>query len=184
MHLEQSLLLAIRHQLSVFGYSESVIDSQESEITNFCESLIQSADHEMRRDKLNIDADIPKYKYYMYINNPVDMPFPTWQDPNDPKASAWFNDYRFGKRGIIFDTFESDQDWDRALRSRDVATLTAIYDEVVKFAKTTPVPSDVVRFIEDTPKNIANEDWESLKWNHIVDAYCDYDEDEYVIYNG
>lgn len=185
MKKEQSLLLMIRHQLSVLGYSEDIIESQEPAIANFCKLLVESAEFELARNEIT-DMEISNntYKYYMYINNPDDFPKPDYIDLIEPSAAAWFDSYKFSDFGIIFDTFETDSDWQLAVESRDIAALTAIYNEVVKFAKTRPVPAEVVRFIENTPKKIISKNWNDLMYNGIVDAYCDQSRDEYVVYNG
>ena len=185
MEKEQSLLLMIRHQLSVVGYSEDIIESQEPAIANFCKLLVESAEFELVRNEItNTEISNNTYKYYMYINNPADFPKPDHIDLTNPNAAAWFDSYKFSDRGIIFDTFETDSDWQIAVESRDIAALTAIYNEVVKFAKTRPVPLEIVRFIENTPKRIISRNWDNLMYNGIVDAYCDQSRDEYVVYNG
>ena len=45
MNKEQSLLLAVRHQMSVLGYSEKVIDWAEPKIANLCALIIDGADY-------------------------------------------------------------------------------------------------------------------------------------------
>ena len=52
MKKEQSLLLMIRHQLSVLGYSEDIIESQEPAIANFCKLLVESAEFELARNEI------------------------------------------------------------------------------------------------------------------------------------
>ena len=105
MKKEQSLLLMIRHQLSVLGYSEDIIESQEPAIANFCKLLVESAEFELARNEIT-DMEISNntYKYYMYINNPDDFPKPDYIDLIEPSAAAWFDSYKFSDFGIIFDT--------------------------------------------------------------------------------
>jgi hypothetical protein len=185
MNKEQSLLLAVRHQLSVLGYSEAVIDWAEPKISNFCALCIDGADYQttyldaVKQDivKASMPAiESSKYSYYMYINNTSAAPMPSYHD-----ASSWEH-YKNKDHGFIFDTFESESDWQNALAEKDVVVLKEIYDEVVKFAVTKPVPGEVVSFIKNTPALIATLDWDALAYNGIVDAYCDQDADEYVVY--
>jgi hypothetical protein len=182
MTKEQCLLLAVRHQLSVLGVEESIIDSNDASIFNFCKLLVQSIELETKQKSVSTvvaPLDPSKYKYYMYINNPQAFP------GSESYPEEWLKGYKDSDHGIIFDTFESNSDWTIAVESRDVATMKAIYDEVVKFAKSRPVPQDLVNFIECTPTNITNRNWNALSdYNGIVDAYCDEGEDEYVIYKG
>lgn len=61
MNNEQSLLLAIRHQMSVLGYSESDINAQDQAIEHFTKLLIQSVEKEWKTElrRLNrIQPDI------------------------------------------------------------------------------------------------------------------------------
>ncbi len=180
---EQSILLTIRRQLSTLGYSESIIDSQTDVIENFANQLISSADilHTALFAKESItelDATRrPEYKYYMYINNPSAC---TWLDEEYLNSPEWAESYRNSIRGFIFDTFESECDWEMALEARDLNTLHAIYGEVYEFCKTNPVPSEVESFLQNTPKLLAARNWDELRYNGIVDAYCDQDTAEYI----
>jgi len=191
MNKEQSLLLAVRHQLSVLGYSEAVIDWAEPKISNFCALCIDGADYQttyldaVKQDivKASMPAvESSKYSYYMYINNPDAAPLPSYYDASDAKQVASWEHYKNSNHGFIFDTFETDSDWETALAEKDVVVLKSIYDEVVKFAVTKPVPGEVVSFITNTPTYIATSDWGALAYNGIVDAYCDQDASEYVVY--
>jgi hypothetical protein len=191
MNKEQSLLLAVRHQLSVLGYSEAVIDWAEPNITNFCALCIDGADWQskhleaFKQDVLRAAVTIvesSKYSYYMYINNPSAAPMPSYYDASDAKQVASWEHYKNSNHGFIFDTFETDSDWQTAWAEKDVTILKAIHDEVVKFALTKPVPEEVVSFITNTPTYIATSDWDALAYNGIVDAYCDQDASEYVVY--
>jgi len=178
---EQSILLALRYQLATLGYSELVIDQQDEAILNFAKLLIKSADiiTEPKTTKIKparTEAD-DTYKYYMYINNPDAC---TWLNEMYPDKPEWVDSYRKSINGFIFDTFESDSDWDTAVATKDLDTCQEIYDEVLKFCKTNPVPHEVITFIEDTPKLLAKQDWRNLEYNGIVDAYCDQSENEYV----
>ena len=191
MNKEQSLLLAVRHQLSVLGYSEAVIDWAEPKISNFCALCIDGADYQTNYlDAVKQDivkASMPvvessKYSYYMYINNPAAAPLPSYYDASDAKQVASWEHYKNSDHGFLFDTFETESDWKTALAEKDVVVLKSIYDEVVKFAVTKPVPQEVVSFIKNTPAYIATLNWDALEYNGIVDAYCDQDADEYVVY--
>lgn len=178
---EQSILLALRYQLAALGYPESVIDSQDDVILNFAKMLIASSDI-VNQPKIpktkpaRTEAD-DTYKYYMYINNPDAC---TWLDEMYPNNKEWIDSYRKSIKGFIFDTFESESDWDTAVATKDLDTCQEIYDEVLKFCKTNPVPHEVISFIEDTPKLLAKQDWRNLEYNGIVDAYCDQSIDEYI----
>ena len=178
---EQSILLTLRHQLAALGYPESVIDSQEDVILNFSKMLITSADivnqpKTLKTTPARTESD-DTYMYYMYINNPAAC---TWLEEMYPDKKEWIDSYRNSIKGFIFDTFESDCDWDRAVNAKDIDTCQEIYDEVLKFCKTNPVPHEVITFIEKTPNRLANRDWRELQYNGIVDAYCDQSVDEYV----
>ena len=179
---EQSILLTLRHQLAALGYPESVIDSQEDVIINFAKMLIASSDianqPKTTKTKPARTAADDTYMYYMYINNPDEC---TWLDEMYPDDPEWIDSYRKSVRGFIFDTFEWDSDWNRAVEAKDIDTCQEIYDEVLKFCKTNPVPHEVITFIEDTPKLLAKQDWRNLEYNGIVDAYCDQSIDEYVM---
>jgi hypothetical protein len=191
MNKEQSLLLAVRHQLSVLGYSEAVIDWAEPKISNFCALCIDGADHQT--NYLNavkqdiVKASMPtvessKYSCYMYINNPSAAPLPSHYDVSNLGDIASWEHYKNSDHGFLFDTFETESDWQTALVEKDVVVLKSIYDEVVKFAVTKPVPEEVVSFIKNTPAYIATLNWSALEYNGIVDAYCDQDVSEYVVY--
>lgn len=158
MNNEQSLLLAIRHQMSVLGYSESDIDAQDQAIEHFAKLLIQSVDIEKRAQ--TVTPSTVSYKYYMHIN--------------DPNFSTFEHD-------ALMCTFESDSDWIKAVRNKDIDTCIAIHREVEKFCKTHKVPCAVFDFVKSTPVKLATQNWKTLnECPYIVDAYCDEDSDEYV----
>jgi len=113
---EQSILLALRYQLATLGYSELVIDQQDAAILNFAKLLIASADivsqpKWTKTKPARIESD-DTYKYYMYINNPDAC---MWLEEMYPDKPEWIDSYRKSIKGFIFDTFESDCDWDTAL---------------------------------------------------------------------
>ena len=179
---EQSILLALRYQLAALGYPESVIDSQDDVILNFAKMLIASSEivnqpKTLKTTPARTESD-DTYKYYMYINNPDAC---TWLDDIYADRKEWVDSYRKSIKGFIFDTFESDSDWDTAVETNDLDTLQEIYEEVLKFCKTNPVPHEVITFIKETPKRLAKQDWRNLKYNGIVDAYCDQSVDEFVM---
>jgi hypothetical protein len=189
MNKEQSLLLAIRHQMSVLGYSKKVIGWAEPKIANLCALLIDGADaHQLSVELFKQDfpfldmSDSSKYSCYMYINNPAGAPLPSYYNASDAKQVNSWEHYKNSDHGFIFDTFESGSDWQTALAEKDVTVLKLIYDEVVKFAEAKPVPQEIVNFIKNTPAYIATLNWSALEYNGIVDAYCDQDADEYVVY--
>jgi hypothetical protein len=189
MNKEQSLLLAVRHQMSVLGYSKKVIGWAEPKIANLCALLIDGADYHQasvelfKQDFPFLDmSDSSKYSCYMYINNPAAAPLPSYYDVSNLGDIASWEHYKNSDHGFLFDTFETDSDWQTALAEKDVVVLKEIYDEVVKFAVTKPVPGEVVSFIKNTPTLIATLNWDALQYNGIVDAYCDQDADEYVVY--
>ena len=158
MNNEQSLLLAIRHQMSVLGYSESDINAQDQAIEHFAKLLIQSVDIEKRAQM--ITPSTVGYKYYMHIN--------------DPNFSTFEHD-------ALMCTFESESDWVNAVRNKDIDTCIAIHREVEKFCKTHKVPCAVFDFVKSTPVKLATQNWKTLnECPYIVDAYCDEDSDEYV----
>lgn len=158
MNNEQSLLLAIRHQMSVLGYSESDIDAQDQAIEHFAKLLIQSVDIEKRAQM--VTPSTVGYKYYMHIN--------------DPNFSTFDHD-------ALMCTFESESDWIKAVRNKDIDTCIAIHREVEKFCKTHKVPCAVFDFVKSTPVKLATQNWKTLnECPYIVDAYCDEDSDEYV----
>lgn len=189
MNKEQSLLLAVRHQMSVLGYSEKVIDWAEPKIANLCALIIDGADYHQasielfKQDFPFLDmGDSSKYSCYMYINNPAAAPLPSYYDVSNLGDIASWENYKNSDHGFLFDTFETDSDWQTALAEKDVTVLKLIYDEVVKFALTKPVPKSVVSFIKNTPAHIEMLKWDQLEYNGIVDAYCDEDVSEYVVY--
>ena len=158
MKNEQSLLLAVRHQLAALGYTESEIDAQDSAIEYFAKLVVNSIDLERRRTTHNVDTT--GYDYYMHIN-----------DPN-------FSTCEFD---ALMSTFESDSDWVNAVRNKDIDTCIAIHQEVAKFCKTHRVPYAVFDFVQTTPAKLATQNWKTLnECPYIVDAYCDEDPDEYV----
>ena len=157
MRNEQSLLLAVRHQLSALGYTESEIDAQDSAIEHFAKLVINSINLERRRQTYK--PDTTGYEYYMHIN--------------DPNFSTWEHD-------ALMSTFDSPSDWSLAVERKDLATCNAIIGEVEKFCKTHRVPSAVVDFYKEMPALLAVEAWNELQYNGIVDAYCDEDSSEYV----
>lgn len=158
MNNEQSLLLAIRHQMSVLGYSESDINEQDQAIEHFAKLLIQSVDIKNRAQ--TVTPNTSGYNYYMHIN--------------DPNFSTWEHD-------ALMCTFESDSDWVKAVRNKDIDTCIAIHQEVDKFCKTHKVPCAVFDFVKSTPTKLATQNWKTLnECPYIVDAYCDEDSDEYV----
>lgn len=158
MNNEQSLLLAIRHHMSVLGYTESDIDSKEVMTQRFATDLIMSLTTPVPIKSSHNTA----YEYYMHIN-----------DPN------------FNGGGCSYDalmcTFESESDWEEAVYARDTETCNAIIAQVTEFCKTHRVPSAVVDFYKKMPKYVATRNWAELEeYIGIVDAYCDEDADEYV----
>lgn len=155
MKNEQSLLLAVRHQLSALGYAESEIDSQDSAITHFTKLIVNSID--LERHRQTYKPDTSGYEYYMHIN--------------DPNFSTWEHD-------ALMSTFEAD--WPEAIYRKDMATCNAIIGEVEKFCQTHRVPAAVVDFYKDTPALLAVEAWDKIEYTGIVDAYCDEDASEYV----
>ncbi len=189
MNKEQRLLVAVRHQMLVLGYSEKVIGWAEPKIANLCALIIDGADYHQASTEL-FKQDFPfldmddssKYSCYMYINNPIAAPLPSYYDVSNLGDIASWENYKNSDHGFLFDTFETDSDWQTALAEKDVTILKAIYDEVVKFALIKPVPREVVSFITNTPTYIATLNWSALEYNGIVDAYCDQDADEYVVY--
>ena len=52
MRNEQSLLLAVRHQLSALGYTESEIDAQDSAIEHFTKLIVNSIDMEKNQNEV------------------------------------------------------------------------------------------------------------------------------------
>ena len=186
MQKEQSLLLALRYHLSTLGYPESVIESQDPAISNFSKLLIQSVELESKRSADNVESNLTElppatdnYKYYMYINNP-DAWDSSEYDSKSIQSANWAKSYRYSDHGFLFDTFETDSDWQIALEARDVNTLNAIYNEVVTHCKHKKVPWAVYDFLKKTPMLLAKQVWNELKYNGIVDAYCDEDPSEYV----
>lgn len=188
MQKEQSLLLALRYHLSTLGYPESVIESQDPVISNFSKLLIQSVELESKRCADNVESNLTElpaatdnYKYYMYINNP-DAWDSSEYDSKSIQSAEWAKSYRYSDHGFLFDTFETDSDWERAINAQDIQTLNAIYNEVVEHCKRKKVPYEVYSFVRDTPALLKNPDWKQLKHKYfgIVDAYCDQDVDEYV----
>jgi hypothetical protein len=158
MKNEQSLLLAVRHQMSALGYTESEINAQDSAIEHFAKLVVASIDLERRRTSCK--PDTTGYKYYMHIN--------------DPNFSTWEHD-------ALMCTFESESDWKNAVRNKDIDTCIAIHREVEIFCKTHRVPCAVFDFVKSTPANLATQNWKTLnECPYIVDAYCDEDSDEYV----
>jgi hypothetical protein len=159
MNKEQSLVMAIRCQMAILGYSESDIDSQELEIEKFAKSIIQSVESEFISQTHT--PDVKGYQYYMYIN---DLTF----------NNQWEHD-------ALMSTFDGDSEWGRAVDERDIDTCCAIYKEVSEFCKTHRVPYEVFDFVQSTPAKLIAQDWTALEQcPYIVDAYCDQDEDEYV----
>jgi hypothetical protein len=159
MNKEQSLLLAIRQQLSALGYSESEINLQDEEISKFTSNIVKGIDFSRKLEVTEITHP-DSYKYYMHIN--------------DPNFSKWPHD-------ALMCTFESD--WLRALENEDIAACNAIILNVETFCKTHRVPKAVVNFYRNMPARLVNPDWFNLRWNSsngIVDAYCDDDESYYV----
>jgi hypothetical protein len=157
MNKEQSLLLAIRCQMSILGYSESDIDSCESEIDKFAKSIIQHADSKFINQPCTPNTH--GYQYYMHINNPL---FSTWE------------------HDALMSTFDGGE-WSRAVEERDINTCTAIYKEVAEFCKTHRVPDGVFNFVQTTLAKLIAQDWDALeRCPYIVDAYCDQGRDEYV----
>ncbi len=158
MNKEQSLLLAIRHQLSVLGYSENEINEYDGKIEKFVDGLIFDLSYEV------LDTVVPvpgvEYKYYMHINDPA-------------FNKNWAYD-------ALMCTFESECDWDRAVEHEDIATCKLIIAEVEKFCQTHRVPSSVVDFYKETPKKLIKPDWDDLQYVCIVDAFCDQGVSEYV----
>jgi hypothetical protein len=161
MTKEQSLLLAIRHQMSVLGYSESEINLQDEEISKFTSNIVKGIDFSRKPEVTEITYP-DSYKYYMHIN--------------DPEFSTWGHD-------ALMCTFESDSDWEHALDNEDIAACCAIIAEVETFCQTHRVPKAVVNFYRNMPKRLVNPNWFKLRWNTvdgIVDAYCDEDASEHV----
>ena len=159
MNKEQSLLMAIRCQMSILGYSESDIDAREMDIERFAKSIIQSVETEYKQRVYVPNAK--GYKYYMYINDPV------FTNRFDSDA--------------LSSTFDGDSEWEHAVAERDIDTCTAIYKEVAEFCKTHRVPPGVFDFVRETPAKLIACDWEALEQTpYIVDAYCDYCEADYV----
>jgi hypothetical protein len=180
MQKEQSLMMAMRYQLSMLGYPETVIDMQDPAISNFCKLLIQSAELEVKRNDPNkLSQPNSMYEYYMYINNP-DAWDSSAYDSVSAEQAEWAKSYRESDYGFLFDTFESDSDWYKAVQHRDIDTLNLIYNEVVTYCKHKKVPYDVYLFVKNTPELLAKKNWADLEYTGIVDAYCDDDQDEYV----
>jgi hypothetical protein len=158
MNNEQSILLTIRHQMSTLGYSEDEINLQDESISHFTKLLVNSINLERKRKTQLSAPNSEKYKYFMHINNP---------DFN----RSWAHD-------ALMSCFDSD--WGVAVTTRDIDTCIAIVREVTEFCKTHRVPSSVVDFYKNTPALLAADNWKDLRYNGIVDAYCDEDKSEYV----
>ena len=164
MKKENSILLAIRHQLSVLGYSEQEINDQDASILYFAELLVKSIpSHDTPEFKIINITHPADYLYYMRINTPED--------------GKWEHD-------ALMSTFESDSDWERAVNNKDLGACQSIVLEVEKFCQSNRVPSAVFNFVNKLSKKIKQSDsniWNALKDSfYIVDAYCDEDKDEYV----
>ena len=158
MNNEQSLLLAIRHQMSVLGYSESDINAQDQAIEHFTKLLIQSVDIEKRAQ--TVKPNTAGYNYYMHIN--------------DPNFSTWEHD-------ALMSTFESDSDWVNAVRNNDIDTCIAIHQAVAEFCKTHQVPCSVFDFVQETPIKLKTLNWKELEpCPYVVGAYCDDGVEDYV----
>lgn len=164
MKKENSILLAIRHQLSVLGYSEQEINDQDESILYFAGLLVKSIPgHDESKFKVINITHAADYIYYMHIN--------------DPKFSEWEHD-------ALMSTFESNADWERAIDNKDLGACQAIVLEVEKFCQSNRVPHAVFNFVNKLSKKIKQSDsniWNALTDSfYIVDAYCDEDKDEYV----
>ena len=164
MKKENSILLAIRHQLSVLGYSEQEINDQDESILYFAGLLVKSIPgHDTPEFKIINITHPADYLYYTRINTPED--------------GKWEHD-------ALMSTFESDSDWERAVNNKDLGACQSIVLEVEKFCQSNRVPSAVFNFVNKLSKKIKQSDsniWNALKDSfYIVDAYCDEDKDEYV----
>ena len=164
MKKENSILLAIRHQLSVLGYSEQEINGQDESILYFAGLLVKSIpSHDTPEFKVINITHPADYMYYMRINTPED--------------GKWEHD-------ALMSTFESDSDWERAVNNKDLGACQSIVLEVEKFCQSNRVPYAVFKFVNKLSKKIKQSDsniWNALKDSfYIVDAYCDEDKDEYV----
>lgn len=164
MKKENSILLAIRHQLSVLGYSETEIDEQDASILYFAGLLVKSipghANIEFKAINITHPAD---YMYYMHINTSI--------------YSKWEHD-------ALMSTFESDSDWERAVNNKDLGACQSIVLEVEKFCQSNRAPLAVFNFVNKLSKKVKQSDsniWNALNDSfYIVDAYCDENKDEYV----
>ena len=164
MKKENSILLAIRHQLSVLGYSEQEINDQDESILYFAGLLVKSIPgHDEPEFKVINITHPADYLYYTRINTPED--------------GKWEHD-------ALMSTFESDSDWERAVNNKDLGACQSIVLEVEKFCQSNRVPYAVFKFVNKLSKKIKQSDsniWNALNDSfYIVDAYCDEDKDEYV----
>jgi len=164
MKKENSILLAIRHQLSVLGYSEQEINDQDESILYFAGLLVKSIP----------GHDTPEFKI-IKITHPADYLYYT--RINAPEDGKW-------KHDALMSTFESDSDWERAVNNKDLGACQSIVLEVEKFCQSNRVPYAVFKFVNKLSKKIKQSDsniWNALNDSfYIVDAYCDEDKDEYV----
>ncbi len=164
MKKENSILLAIRHQLSVLGYSEQEINDQDESILYFAGLLVKSIPgHDESKFKIINITHPAEYLYYTRINILED--------------GKWEHD-------ALMSTFESDSDWERAVNNKDLGACQAIVLEVEKFCQSNRVPYAVFKFVNKLSKKIKQSDsniWNALNDSfYIVDAYCDEDKAEYV----